>query len=425
MLPFITGFELFGSQACFAVFPDLPEGGQWCHPGIMLGVGRGKLAWKLYVIGSVQVVLLGAALVGVAYLLVHVIGPPPALRHRIPAGPDLPEGGPFPPPGHPRPLMLIPPLLTFLVSGLVIVGIGSFLTARWIVKPLEALSRAARAFGVGDLTARTDLTRNDELGEVGRSFDEMAGRIQKLLREERELLANVSHELRTPLARIRVALEIASEANPEAGRLSLREINMDLTEVDGLIDDIITTTRLRIDGTAAGQPQHSAMALHLQDISPATLCNRASELFLKRHPQRPFATVADESLSPIRADPILIRRAIDNLLENADKYSPDPDTPVVLRAEVSGNEMIFEVRDMGMGIAVEDLAHIFLPFFRSERSRSRAHGGVGLGLTLAKRIVEAHGGSIGVTSSVGYGTIVRIALPLPSSPQTRDCRLGE
>jgi two-component system OmpR family sensor kinase len=392
----------------------------------MLGIGRGKLVWKLYVIGSLQVVLLGAAVVGVGYLLVHLHGlPPPPIRAHGPEVPDLPVSRRFRPPGPPSPLMLVPPLLTFLLSGLVIVGIGSFLTARWIVRPLEALSRAARALGAGDLTARSDLMRNDELGEVGRSFDEMAGRIQKLMREERELLANVSHELRTPLARIRVALEIASEANPEAGRLSLREINTDLTEVEGLIDDIITTTRLRIDGTENGQPQHSAMALHRQDITPAALCKKASELFLKRHPLRMLATFADESLLPIRADPVLIRRAIDNLLENADKYSPDPDAPVVLRAEATGSEVIFEVRDMGAGIANEDLPHIFQPFFRSERSRSRVYGGVGLGLTLAKRIVEAHGGSIGVTSTAGYGTIVRIALPIRASLRTTDCTLGD
>jgi two-component system, OmpR family, sensor kinase len=380
----------------------------------MFGRHRGKLVWTLYVIGSLQVVLLGAAVVGVGYLLLRT--------HALPVHPPFDAHGsdaanlstqrPFPPGGHRRPAILAPPLVTFLLSGLVIVGIGSFLTARWIVRPLETLSRAARALGDGKLTTRTGLTRNDELGEVARSFDEMAERIQKLLLEERELLANVSHELRTPLARIRVALEIASEANPEAGRITLGEINTDLTELEVLVDDIFTTTRLRIEGTGDGQPAGSAMALHLQDITPAALCEKTLELFLKRHPRRVLEAFAEESLPPIRADPVLIRRAIDNLLENADKYSPDPQAPVVLRAEASGGSVVFEVRDMGVGISEEDLPHIFLPFFRSDRSRSRAFGGVGLGLTLAKRIVEAHGGSIDVTSWVGAGTVVRVALPI-------------
>lgn len=382
----------------------------------MFGRRRGKLVWTLYVIGSLQIVLLGAAVLGVGYLLMRT--------HALPAHPPFDAHGSdvanlsaqraFPPPGHRRPAILAPPLVTFLLSGLVIVGIGSFLTARWIVRPLEALSRAARALGDGDLAARTGLTRSDELGAVARSFDEMAERIQKLLQEERELLANVSHELRTPLARIRVALEIAGEANEEAGRITLGEINTDLTELEGLVDDIITTTRLRIEETGNGQPAGSPMALHLQDVTPAALCEKALELFLKRHPLRVLEAFVEESLPPIWADPVLIRRAIDNLLENADKYSPDPQAPVILRAEANGSAVLFEVRDMGVGIPEEDLPHIFMPFFRSDRSRSRAFGGVGLGLTLAKRIVEAHGGSIDATSKLGVGTVVRIALPIAS-----------
>jgi two-component system OmpR family sensor kinase len=382
----------------------------------VFGRRRSKLVWTLYVIGSLQIVLLGAAIVGVGYLLLRTRALPQRPPFSAP-GPDLPELSarrPFFPAGRPIPPPLAPPLVTFLLSGLVIVGIGSFLTARWIVRPLEALSRAARALGQGDLFARTGLSRTDELGDVGRSFDEMAERIQKLLQEERELLANVSHELRTPLARIHVALEIADEAVPEAARMSLREVNQDLTEIEGLVDDIITTTRLRIGGTADHAPPVSAMTLHLQDVAPAELCENASERFVQRHPQRAFETSASDSLPAICADPLLIRRAIDNLLENADKYSPDPGTPVVLRAEATLSQVVFEVRDMGIGISKEDLPRIFLPFFRSERSRSRACGGVGLGLTLAKRIVEAHGGSIDVTSSTTAGTVARIALPIAS-----------
>jgi signal transduction histidine kinase len=380
------------------------------------------LAFRLAMLGLVQLVLLATAVAGVGLLFEPERHPetyearhPPAFD-RAPGEPDgpppPPPDGPGGPPGDPprrrRPHGLVPPLVTFFVSGLIIVGIGSFLTARWIVRPLEALTRASRSLGAGDLQARAGLSRSDELGEVGRSFDDMADRMQTLLLSERELLANVSHELRTPLARIRVALDIASEGDGQTGRASLGEIAADLSEIEGLIDDILTTTRLDI---ASGRGDPSAFALHLADISASTVCGRAAERFRTRHPLRKLEVVAPEGLPPVHADPVLFRRVLDNLLENAHKYSPDEAQPVSLRATAGPQAVVFEVTDRGVGIPAEDLSRVFSAFFRGERSRSRGTGGVGLGLTLAKRIVEAHGGTIGVTSAVGAGTTVRVTLP--------------
>jgi signal transduction histidine kinase len=104
---------------------------------------------------------------------------------------------------------------------------------------------------------------------------------------------------------------------------------------------------------------------------------------------------------------------LDNLLENAHKYTPEQVSPIDLAVsrDAESGDIVFEVRDRGIGIAAEDLPRVFTAFFRSERSRSRESGGVGLGLTLAKRIVEAHGGTIGVTSRADAGTIVRVTVP--------------
>jgi two-component system OmpR family sensor kinase len=377
----------------------------------MMDRNRGSLVWKLYMIGFTQLVLLGIAVAGAGVLLrpmrvmprpPSVIAPPPEGSGELPVERTF---GPSPVPGPPNPVW---PLLVFLVNGLVIVGIGSFLTARWIVRPLETLSRTARALGQGDLKARAGLKRHDELGALGHSFDEMAERVQKLLLAERELLANVSHELRTPLARIRVALDIASDANADAQSLSLAEINTDLAEIEALIDDILTTARLQIGD---GPSRRSGFVLHLEEVAPSVLCQSASDRFRARHPRRMLDMWVDEDLPLVSADPKLLRRAIDNLLDNADKYSPDLDSPVTLRGRASPAGVHFEVADQGMGIPPEDLPHIYSPFFRSERSRSRGTGGVGLGLTLARGIIEAHGGSIDLRSAVGIGTTVRVALP--------------
>jgi signal transduction histidine kinase len=382
---------------------------------------RRTLAWRLYALGLAQLVLLAASVMGVGWLIrgsppddpgppMHERaddGPPPFERSHGPPSDMPPEPPHGPPPHHHLPSPLAP-LLTFFMSGVVIVGIGAFWTARWIVSPVERLSQTARTLGAGDLAARTGLDRDDELGDLGRAFDEMAGRIQKLLLAEKELLANVSHELRTPLARIRVALDIAGESDAEGGRLSMNEIGVDLAELDALIEDIFTATRLAVvDGKAAAP----GFELHVEDIGPEVVAARAAERFRALHPRRPLDVVTDEGLPIVSVDPALIRRAIDNLLENAHKYSPDGASAITLRTSRVDAGVTFEVADQGMGIPASDLPHLFTPFFRGERSRSRGTGGVGLGLTLAKRIVEAHRGTIDVRSAAGQGTTARVTLP--------------
>ena len=277
------------------------------------------------------------------------------------------------------------------------------MTARWIAVPLQRLSRASVAIGKGDLHARTGIARSDEFGEVARAFDDMAVRIQELRHAEKELLANVAHELRTPLSRIRVALEIAAEGDTEAVKSSLSEIAVDLAELEALIDDVLNATRFELSDAKAGP---KSFALRLESTAPSELAARAAERFRSRHPSRPFTLHADQALPSVDVDPVLVRRVLDNLLDNADKYSPDPNAPIELRVSQDADEICFEVRDRGMGIAADDLPHVFDAFFRGERSRSRGTGGVGLGLTLAKRIIEAHAGSLHVTSTPREGTSV-------------------
>ena len=314
---------------------------------------------------------------------------------------------------HQRPGPL--PLILTGLSGFVVLGVGAFLTARWIARPLTRLSRMAISLGQGDLRARSELTRNDEVGEVARAFDEMAERIQRLLQTEKELLANVAHELRTPLSRIRVALEIAGEGDAEAVRASLGEIAVDLAELEALINDVLTAARFELaDGVAKG----SGFALHLQELAPRAIGERSAELFRNRHPTRPFSSTFVDGEGVFDVDPMLLRRVIDNLLENAHKYSPEPDSEISLSVSEEAGRACFAVRDRGLGIPAEDLPRVFTAFFRGERSRSRGSGGVGLGLTLAKRIVEAHGGSIEVESQPGSGSTFRAFLPVhaPTPP---------
>ena len=143
----------------------------------------------------------------------------------------------------------------------------------------------------------------------------------------------------------------------------------------------------------------------------ASIAEAAADRMRSRHPQRSVYVEVGKDLPMLHADPMLLRRVLDNLLENAHKYTPDATAAIELVATRDGNDAVFEVRDKGVGITAEDLPRVFTAFFRGERSRSRETGGVGLGLTLAKRITEAHGGHIAATSQSGIGTQMRVAIP--------------
>jgi signal transduction histidine kinase len=310
------------------------------------------------------------------------------------------RGVPGGPPGLTGPLVA-------LICGFLILVIGALITARWIVRPIERLSRTARALGSGDLQARSQLDRSDEIGELGHRFDEMADRIAGLLATEKELLANVAHELRTPLTRIGVALDLASEGDAEAARASLAEIAVDVSELETIVDDILTAMRFELASVKAP----AQLPLRRARIPAAEIASAAADRLRARHPERPLELDSPDDVPAIDVDPVLLRRVIDNLLENAHKYTPDAGSPIQLAVHRDAGDVVFEVRDRGIGIPADDLPRIFTAFFRGERSRSRETGGVGLGLTLARRIVEAHGGTIDVTSTPNLGTTVRVAIP--------------
>ena len=289
-------------------------------------------------------------------------------------------------------------------SMLLILAVGSIPLVRQITSPLERLTRSVERFGDGDLTARSGLDRQDEVGRLARAFDAMAGRIERLVRSEKEFLANVSHELRTPLARVRVALELAAEGDEAKARASLREIAVDLEELERLVGDVLAAARLDLAGGRAGL---EVGALRRVAVRAAEIVDQSVARFRSLHPGRILQVNVEGDLPVLEADPALLRRALDNLLDNACAYS-ETDQPVVLAAREEEGRLLLEVRDSGMGIAAEDQPKLFTPFFRADRSRARHTGGVGLGLALAKGIVEAHGGAIEVESALGRGTTFRV-----------------
>jgi signal transduction histidine kinase len=298
------------------------------------------------------------------------------------------------------------PLIAGVLGVLVVIGLAAWLVSRWLTRPLTRLGATARAIAAGELASRTGIVSDDELGDAGIAFDRMAERVESLLRSQNELLAGVSHELRTPLARIRVALDLANEApDPNTVRTELAGLEQDLGELELLVSDLLATARLGTQPSKAGAP-NTEMPLRRESTSLAEVTERARARFTERHPKRVVALTVDERKTA-QLDPRLLRRAIENVLDNAHKYS-DPDAPIRIDVRADGERTLLEIRDEGIGIAPEDCAQVFSPFFRADRAEVRASSGLGLGLALSKRIVDAHGGSIALESTLGEGTTVRI-----------------
>jgi signal transduction histidine kinase len=297
---------------------------------------------------------------------------------------------------------IIRPLLWLAVVLLVSLAL-IYPLSRSITRPIERLTAAAEAFGRGELSARSGVKSDDEVGNLARSFDEMAARIEAARKAEKELLANVSHELRTPLARIHVALELI-QAHDEDVRRRLSVVGEELDELERLIADVLTTSRLELTDAP----------LQRSCIPAAQLVEKGRKRLLALEPERPVQADVQPGLQVI-ADESLLSRALDNLLDNARKYGGGPHTPIRVDARQEDVETVIGVSDGGEGIPPDELDRIFDPFYRGTTARAR-ESGFGLGLALARRIVEAHGGTIRASNMPGGGARIEMRLPSASSP---------
>jgi len=318
--------------------------------------------------------------------------------------------GPF---GH----GLVRPLL-FVAVVLLVVAAASRPLARRLSRPLERLTDAARRLGGGDLAARAPAPAGrarwwrrghapaDEIVELTRAFNEMAERVERLVRGQKELLANVSHELRSPLARLRMALALLPRDSATEARLA--DAERDLGELDGLIDDVLTTARLEATGLPTRLAEVDVGALL------AGLAERA------RHDPAVAGQAVRVSEGPrltLVADEALLRRGLWNLVENAAKYGAPP---ITLAAVRDGDRVALSVTDEGPGIAPPARDRVLDPFYRLDTARTpggTAPAGVGLGLTLAHRVAEVHGGDITVGAAsveAGRERGCRVTISIPS-----------
>ena len=302
-------------------------------------------------------------------------------------------------------------LLSSLAVVFFVVALVSVPLSRTIAHPIERLTRAATRFAGGDLTTPTNVDANNEIGILARHMDDMAYQLCDRIRAEKELLANVSHELKSPLARLKVALALCREDDsvtiPQLQQ-HLAGIEGDVGELEHLIEDVMAVARYDLSETDGNR---SGFQLRRKSVHPGEIVAASRERFETMAPSRNLTVALDPNLKVLNVDSALIKRVIDNLLDNAAKYSPEQST-IELSISQTSTDTLIKVSDNGIGICKDDLPMVFEPFFRTDRSRDRGTGGTGLGLTLCKRIAEAHGGTIAAQSDGENGATFTVMLPM-------------
>jgi two-component system, OmpR family, sensor kinase len=290
---------------------------------------------------------------------------------------------------------------------LIAVAATSLLLARYLSSPIVRLQKASRALAAGALDTRVgepSTRRKDEVGTLARDFDAMAERIQALVTDKETLLRDVSHELRSPLARIRMALALAQRRAEQAAQPDLERIEREAEKLDELVGHVMTLSRLR----TSTAPRRDVVRL---DSLVADVVEDAR--FERPEAKLEYSASGDVTL---RGDPDGLKSAVENVVRNALVYG-DPSQPIEVRLEVSGGQAVVRVLDRGPGVPPEDLARIFEPFFRADKSRDHAHGGQGIGLAITARVMELHSGSVTARNREGGGLEVILKLPLREKPE--------
>ncbi len=280
-----------------------------------------------------------------------------------------------------------------------LIAVLCYLLAVHLATPLRNLRRVVERFGRGELGARSEVTRQDEIGELARAFNLMAGQITTLLSAERRLLQDVSHELRSPLARLGFAVELAkTSSDRETAHARIRQ---EADRLAQLVDELLQITR------AEGDPS----AGNLEDVELGELLSDlVASCSLEAEAQGCRLTIRIGGSAVMTGDYELLRRACDNVLRNAIRHSPDGSSVDVELSTKDGRATI-TIRDFGPGVPPEALPEIFKAFYRVENDRGRSSGGVGLGLAIASRSVALHQGQI-TARNADPGLIVEIELPL-------------
>jgi two-component system sensor histidine kinase BaeS len=296
-------------------------------------------------------------------------------------------------------------LVGLAIAGLVAIGfasLGGVWYANRLVRPIERITETAQALKSGDRDARTRLEGDDEIGFLGRTFDEMADSIEADREMERRLTADVAHELRTPLQAIQATVEAMQDGVLPADEERLGIVRDETVRLARLADGILELTRLE-----RGSVPFVCTRLDL--AVPVRAAVDTHEALIETRQIVLSVDIAEGIYACVDSD--RLQQAVGNLLSNAARYTPAGGRiEVGVRRDIG--QAVIEVADTGMGIAEKDLPLVFSRFWRADEARATTSGGLGIGLAVTKEIVERHKGTIGVSRRRGGGSVFAIRLPL-------------
>jgi len=265
-----------------------------------------------------------------------------------------------------------------------------------LLRPVRLLDDGVERLSRGDLNVAVRVITRDEFGVLTEAFNKMVGRVREMVQARDQLLLDVSHELRSPLTRLKVALALLPDDENRSGMVG------DLNEMETMIAELLELERLR-DGRG----------IRRETLDLVSIIHEVAENYRKGPPGIRIAFPLREVWLDIDKDKI--KTVLRNLLDNAVKFGLPDSLPVAIDLEQNADTVTLRIRDDGPGIPHADIANLFEPFYRVDRSRSKKTGGYGLGLSICKRIMEAHGGSIAVTNNPGRGASFVLSFPKTTS----------
>ncbi|NTU71502.1 MAG: HAMP domain-containing histidine kinase [Coriobacteriia bacterium] len=288
------------------------------------------------------------------------------------------------------------------IAAIILASIAGALYSRRLVQPIQRITATAEALRGGDQDARTRMDADDEIGFLGKTFDEMADSIEADRAMERRLTADVAHELRTPLQAIQATVEAMQDGVLPADEEHLGIVRDETVRLGRLAGGILELTRLergslvfRCERIDVAVPVRAALDAHLALLETCDVSATSS--------------FQDSLFANIDSD--RLQQAVGNLLSNAARYTPAGGS-VHVSVLRDGDCALIEVADTGIGIAEEDMTQVFSRFWRADSARDRSSGGIGIGLAVTKEIIERMRGTIGVRAQVSGGTVFSIRLPL-------------
>jgi two-component system sensor histidine kinase CpxA len=328
------------------------------------------------------------------YLLIAELVPPP-LSERIPGD-----------------------ILWTLKLGTIFSAVVCLLIAHYLTKPIERLRAATNLLAGGNLDIRVGENlgnRSDEIADLMRDFDTMAAELRKQIQNERSLMSGVSHELRSPIARIRLALTLARDANLTERQEMLDRIEQDAIQLDSMLERILTVARLE-----SGQLKPKLEPLSLNDLLDDVLHDAKFEAAATN------ATITYQGVENVwvNGDPGMLRSAVENVVRNAIFYSGQGGK-IEVKLTTSRDAAMLDVQDNGPGVPPDKMMFICEPFYRVDDSRGTKTGGMGLGLSIVRNAIYAHGGAYALQNVEPHGFRITLKIPMlpgPPAPTTGDAQ---